>query len=180
MSQVHAPAIRYSRVVNQAPVYYGWVILLMGTLGMIMTSPGQTYAVSIFIEYFINDLGISRSMVSLLYTIGTLGGSFTLPLVGRQIDRRGPRIMMTLIAFLFGLACIYMGFVGGAIMLGLGFFLIRMLGQGSLGLVSNNVMNQWWVRRRGTVIGLSGMLVALFRSAWRIVLSRWATTTRVE
>lgn len=63
MSQSQAPAIRYSRLVNQSPIFYGWVILLMGTLGMIMTSPGQTYAVSIFIEHFITDLGISRGLV---------------------------------------------------------------------------------------------------------------------
>jgi MFS family permease len=36
-----------------------------------------------------------------------------------------------------------------------------MLGQGSLGLVSQNVINQWWVRRRGTMMGISGVLVGL-------------------
>jgi MFS family permease len=36
-----------------------------------------------------------------------------------------------------------------------------MLGQGSLGLVSQNVINQWWVRRRGLVMGLSGLLTSL-------------------
>ncbi len=58
--------------------------MLVGTLGMIMTSPGQTYAVSIFIKDFIADLGLNRSLASTLYTIGTLIGSFALPLVGRQ------------------------------------------------------------------------------------------------
>ena len=142
MSQPQAPALRTSRLVNQSPIYYGWVILAMGTLGMIMTSPGQTYAVSIFIEHFITDLGISRGMVSTLYTFGTLIGSFVLPLVGRQIDRRGPRLVMMLITLLFGLACIYMGFVSNVVTLGLGFVFIRMLGQGSLSMVSTNLINQ--------------------------------------
>ncbi len=74
---------------------------MVGTLGMIMTSPGQTYSVSIFIEHFINDLGISRSLVSTLYTAGTLIGSFALPIVGRQIDRRGARAVMLIVAALF-------------------------------------------------------------------------------
>ena len=120
MSQLQASTIRYSRLVNQSPIFYGWIILLMGTLGMIMTSPGQTYAVSIFIEHFITDLGLSRGLVSTLYTIGTLVGSFVLPLVGRQIDRRGPRLVMVFITLLFGLACVYMGFVSNAVTLGLG------------------------------------------------------------
>ncbi len=145
MSQVHAHAISNSRLVNRSPVFYGWIIMLVGTLGLIMTSPGQTYAVSIFIEYFINDLGISRGWVSTLYTAGTLIGSFALPLVGRQIDRRGARLMMSIVAILFGLACIYMGFVVNALMLGLGFVAIRMLGQGSLSLISQNVINQCFI-----------------------------------
>ncbi|GAB4450057.1 MAG: MFS transporter [Anaerolineae bacterium] len=155
------PGIQRSRLVNRSPIFYGWIILLAGSLGLILTSPGQTYAVSIFIEHFITDLGLSRSLVSALYTAGTLVGSLALPLVGRQIDRYGARRMVVLIAALFGLACIYMGLVQNALMLGLGFIAIRMLGQGSLGLVSQNVINQWWVRRRGLVIGISGLLVSL-------------------
>lgn len=126
-----------------------------------MTSPGQTYSISIFIEHFIKDLGLSRSFVSTLYTIGTVMASFALPLVGRQIDRRGSRLVIVIIAILFGLACLYMGVVRNAIMLGIGFFALRMLGQGSLSLVSRTVINQWWVRRRGFAIGIVGMGYAL-------------------
>lgn len=126
-----------------------------------MTSPGQTFAVSIFIEQFIQELGISRSLVSTLYTAGTLVGSLALPIVGRQFDQRGARITMTVITLLFGLACVYMGFVQNAIMLGVGFVLIRMLGQGSLSMVSTNVINLWWVRHRGPILGISGTLMAL-------------------
>ncbi len=183
MSQVHAHAISNSRLVNRSPVFYGWIIMLVGTLGLIMTSPGQTYAVSIFIEYFINDLGISRGWVSTLYTAGTLIGSFALPLVGRQIDRRGARLMMSIVAILFGLACIYMGFVVNALMLGLGFVAIRMLGQGSLSLISQNVINQWWVQRRGLMMGISGVLVALLGVGgfpnlinWLIPIYGWRVT----
>jgi sugar phosphate permease len=151
----------YSRVVNRSPVFYGWVILVAGSIGMIMTSPGQTYAVSIFIDSFIADLGISRSVVSTLYSMGTLVGSFALPFVGRQIDHRGGRMIVVIISVLFGIACIYMGIIQNALMLGLGFIAIRMLGQGSLGLVCTNVINQWWVRRRGMAMGISGVLMSL-------------------
>jgi MFS transporter, OFA family, oxalate/formate antiporter len=150
-----------SRVVNRSPVFYGWVIMLAGTLGLIMTGPGQTYAVSIFIEHFLEDLAISRSLASTLYAGGTLAGSLALPFIGRQIDRRGSRQMVLIISVLFGLACIYMGFVQNALMLGLGFLAIRLLGQGGLGLVSQNVINQWWVARRGMIMGISGLLLSL-------------------
>lgn len=157
--------------------------MFIATLGMIMTSPGQTYVVSIFIESFITDLGISRSLVSTLYTIGTLVGGFVLPLVGYQIDRRGTRIMVLLITALFGLSCVYMGYVQNAIMLGIGFIALRLLGQGSLGMVCTNVINQWWVRRRGTVMGISGMAGSLISLGgfpnlinWLLPIGGWRST----
>ena len=152
---------RPSRLVNASPVYYGWVILAVGTFGGIMTSPGQTYAFSAFLDHFITDLELSRSFVSTLYTVGTLAASFVLPYVGRQFDRRGARVMIALMSLLLGLACVYMSFVCNAAMLCIGFFLLRQLGQGSLSLVSKNVINLWWVRRRGLVMGIGGVAGAL-------------------
>jgi MFS family permease len=175
--------VRGSDLANRSPVFYGWIIMLVGTLGMVMTSPGQTDSVSIFIERFIGDLQVSRSLVSTLYTMGTLLGSFALPVVGQQIDRQGSRRMVIVISALFGLACIYMGFVQNALMLGLGFIAIRMLGQGGLSLVCRNVINQWWVRRRGMVMGISGLLASLFGLGgfpnlinWLIPIYGWRLT----
>jgi MFS transporter, OFA family, oxalate/formate antiporter len=153
--------LQTSRLVARAPFFYGWVVLAVGALGLIMTSPGQTYAVSIFVEHFIADLGLSRSLVSTLYALGTVAGSLALPFIGRAIDRRGPRRMVLLIAVLFGLAWLYMGLVGGVLTLALGFVAIRMLGQGGLALVSQNAINQWWVRRRSLALGLSGLFASL-------------------
>jgi len=79
MHKPHQPTIHFQRWVNGFPVFYGWVILAAGALGLILTSPGQTYAVSIFIDHFIRDLGVSRSLVSTLYTAATLLGSLSLP-----------------------------------------------------------------------------------------------------
>lgn len=157
---------KHSRIIAASPIYYGWVILLAGTFGMAMTTPGQTIGVSIFIDGIIADLGLSRSVVSLLYAIGTLGGSFALPFVGRFIDRRGPRVAVVIIASLFALACVWMGFVQGLVTLLIGFVLIRGLGQGSLGLVSLHVISIWFVQRRGSVIGLAGVGFALANSAF--------------
>ena len=149
------------RLVRRVPFFYGWVILGVGLGGMIMTSPGQTYSVSIFLEPIIAELDISRSLVSSLYTGATLLGSLALPLVGRLIDRRGPRVVMTGVALAFGLACLFMGLVQNAVMLAIGFVAIRMFGQGSLMLASQNLINRWWIARRGLVMGIAGMAMSL-------------------
>ena len=150
-----------SRLVAACPIYYGWVVLAVGSLGSLMTTPGQTPGFSAFLNHFIGDLDLSRSLVSTLYTAATLVASFALPLVGRQFDRRGARLTIGLTSLLLGLACIYMSWVHDAWTLVLGFFLLRLLGQGSLSLVSKNAINLWWVRRRGMAMGISGLIAAL-------------------
>lgn len=176
-------SVRHSRVIQKSPVYYGWIVLIVGTLGVIMSSPGQTYSFSIFIERFIEDLQISRSLISTLYAVGTVTGSLALPYIGRAIDRRGNRIMVVVIALTFGAACIYMGFVQNAMMLLIGVIFMRMLGQSSMTLVSRNVMNQWWVKRRGFVLGTSTLIsatlsVGLFPNLinWLIPQMGWRAT----
>lgn len=155
LPELDAPAT--SRVIDRVPVHYSWVVLIAATLGMAMTIPGQTVGVSVFLDSIIADLGLGRSAVSATYTLGTLAGSLTLPFVGRAIDRYGPSRSVIAIALGFGIACAFMGLVGGIIMLFVGFALIRGLGQGALSLVSIHSISIWFVRRRGLAVGLAGI-----------------------
>ena len=175
-----APQSR-SRFVSGAPVFYGWFIVVAATLGVMMTMPGQTTGVSIFIDHLIDDLGLTRSGVSTLYLLGTFGGSLVLPLVGRFLDRRGPRLAVVAIAAAFALACVWMGAVQDAVMLLVGFMLVRALGQGALSLVSLHVVAIWFVRRRGIAVGLVGVGMALATATfptlieWMIEATDWRT-----
>jgi MFS family permease len=174
---------RRGGLVSQSPIYYGWIVLLVGTLGLIMTSPGQTYGVSPFVEHFIADLSISRTLTSALFAVGPLVGSLALPFIGRQIDRRGSRQMVVVIVAGLGLACLAMAYVQNTVMLCLGFVALRTFGKGGLELVSVNVINQWWVRRRGMAMGVAGLGMALlgfgaFPSVihWLISIDGWRPT----
>ena len=69
--------------------------------------------------------------------------------------------MVAVITVVFALSCVYMGFVQGPIMLGIGFVFIRMCGQGSLWMISSNVVNLWWVQRRGMVSGIGRLAASL-------------------
>lgn len=173
---------RRSRVIDNIPFYYGWIVVAATTLGKAMTIPGQTAGVSLFIDGFIADLGLSRSSVSMAYTVATLIGAASLTYVGRWIDRFGPRRSVVVITAAFALACLYMGYVGGVLTLFLGFTLLRALGQGSLSLASIHVVNLWFVRRRGTAVGLLGVGLALAMSFFPVLIEElisrfgWRTT----
>ena len=135
--------------------FAGWRILALATLVMGLTGPRQTIGVSVFIDHFADSLGLTKNQISAGYAIGTLCGSLTLPTVGRLIDRYGVRRAMFTIATLFALGLAYMSGVQGLVMLTIGFFFIRMLGQGSLSLVSSVTISLWFDRRRGFALGIA-------------------------
>ena len=146
-------ALKDRRLVRDSRIYYGWVVVGAAMVVMALTIPAQTAGLSIFIDALIFDLGLSRTAVSFSYTAATVLASLLLPWIGRRIDEYGPRRAVTLIAVLFSLACVWMGFVGGLVTLFIGFVLMRGCGPAALSLVSIHAVNLWFVRRRGTAVG---------------------------
>ena len=142
------------------PIHYGWLILASGTLGAFMTVPGQTAGVSVFFDPVTADLGVSRSWASIAYAAGTLAGILPAPLIGRWIDRRGPRLTGTILAAALALACAFMALVDSAAMLLVGFGLLRGAAIGGLSLVSQHVINLWFVQRRGLAAAASSLGLA--------------------
>ena len=145
--------------------FRGWWILAIAILTVGLTGPGQTIGVSVFVDHFIADLGLSRSAVTQAYFFGTLGGSFALPWVGLALDRYGVRKGQAIIGALFALALINMSAVQNWVWLAVGFVFIRMLGQGSLSMCTTVAVSHWFDRKRGTAMGLlavgGGALMAL-------------------
>ncbi|WP_173918862.1 MFS transporter [Halobacillus sp. Marseille-Q1614] len=136
---------------------------MVAGLSVFFSGPGQTYSISIFIDYYIEDFEYSRSLVSGLYSTATLLAGFTLFLVGRVIDRLGQRIMMAAVGGLLALALFWNALIMGPIMMFVGFFLIRLLGQGSMTLIPNTLVPQWFIHKRGRA--LSVMAIGGFTSS---------------
>ncbi len=141
--------------------FYGWYVVAFAAVTLAATAPGQTAAVSAFIDPMIHGLGVSREAMSAAYLAGTITGAAVLPLIGRTVDRFGTRRSMLLIGALFGAVLLLMSRVQGTAGLVLGFVGIRMLGQGSLSLCATNAAATWFERRRGTALGI----VAAFGTA---------------
>lgn len=153
--------LKRSRLIDASPFYYGWFVALASMVGMGMTIPGQTAGISLFIDGIIEDLEISRSAVSSAYMVATLLGASVLSYIGRWIDRIGPRRAVAAIAVVFALGCAWMGLVRGLVSLFVGFVMLRSMGQGALSLVSLHAVNIWFVRHRGTAVGMMGVGLAL-------------------
>lgn len=179
--------------------FYGWPVLLAGTLGMVMSAPGQTVGVSVFTDFLMMELGIGRSALSLTYLVGTIASAVTLAYTGRFYDRFGGRLVATTAAFgltatLF-LLTLLPTLVGGGrvpqvitfITTAAAFWMLRYSGQGMLTLASRNMVMEWFDRRRGMANAVMGISISFgfsvaprvfesliggegdWRGAWRMI-----------
>ena len=149
-----APKSIVMNIVKNNKFYYGWIVTAIASLGVFFSGPGQTYFVSIFIDSYISDFGWNRGIVSSLYSAATLLSGLSLFIVGRFIDRYGQRRMTLVVAALLGFACLWNSFISSLWMLFLGFFLGRVMGQGSMTLIPSTIVPQWFIRRRAFALSL--------------------------
>ena len=156
---------------------YGWVIIFISGLGVFFSGPGQTYNVSMFLDSFIGNFNWSRSLVSATYSLGSVGAGLAIGLVGLMIDRFGHRKSATIIVVLLGASCVWMIFISNVFMLFFGFFLIRLLGQGSMSVWPPTLVSNWFNKRRGlalSIMGVGGMAAsAAFPPISNWLISTW-------
>ncbi len=176
------------------PFFYGWMILIVSSFGIVMSIPGQTMGVSAFTEHLIKALKLSRTDLTMAYMIGTVGSSLILPFAGKAFDRWGARIIACSSAIGLGLILLILsctgkisswlysaglGITSVIAMMSLGFFFLRFFGQGVLTMSSRNMLMKWFDRKRGLLTGISGPIVSFgfaispLTLNWLIVYSGW-------
>jgi OFA family oxalate/formate antiporter-like MFS transporter len=163
---------------NKLPFFYGWAIVAAATVGIIMSIPGQTMGVSVFTDHLIRVTGLTRLELAYSYLVGTLGSSLLLPRGGLLLDRYGAR--WTGIAACLAVAstlCLltqldrYSSALAemlslerlapaAAVILTVGFMMLRFSGQGMLTMASRTMMARWFERRRGLASAFSGVFVS--------------------
>lgn len=162
---------------SKSPFYYGWVIIIVGTLGLLMTIPGQTIGLSTFTDSLIEALSISRDNLSLAYMCGTIASSLLLTKAGKLFDRFGVRPAAMTASICLGFGLLYMSTTDTTIValekltglphlyiafpvIFLGFMIIRFFGQGLLTLASKTMMMKWFDEWRGFALGFSSVFVS--------------------
>ena len=176
----------------RAPFFYGWVVFALSTLGYLCSVPGQTMGMAVFADTFITELQLTRTQLSLAYLLGTVCSALLLPGAGRWYDRYGARLLMVAASLLLAAALL---FISGTDALGaalaqalhiplpwvtfplimIGYFGVRFAGQGVLTSASRNVLLVWFERRRGFVVGCSGVFVSLGFSLAPLLLATLIT-----
>src|SRR5260221_1853650 len=144
-----------TRNLKRLPFFYGWVIVVVTFVTMAIGVNART-AFSLFFPPILDEFGWERGVTAGAFSFGFLVSAGVSPLIGRMMDRFGPRAVMELGVALMG---------GGLLLAPLTtqpwhlYLTIGVLvGSGSvcLGYSGQSLfLPNWFMRRRGLAIGLA-------------------------
>ncbi len=162
---------------TKSPIFYGYVILLIGTIGVYASIPGQTIGVSVFTDPVKDALKLSRNQFSNAYMIGTIVSGLVIGRAGVWFDKYGARTVAFFAALVLALTlylCSWSVHMSEFVKQLLGqdtwlvpftvmtllFFLLRFAGQGVLTMASRNVIMIWFDKNRGKVNAFSSVALS--------------------
>ncbi|MAU71968.1 MAG: MFS transporter [Pseudozobellia sp.] len=161
----------------KSPIFYGYIILLVGTLGIYCSIPGQTIGVSVFTDPVKDALGLSRNQFSNAYMIGTICSSLVIGRAGKWFDLYGARYVAFFAALTLSVALVLCSFsvqmsqfvkevadidtwLIPFLLMTVLFFVLRFSGQGVLTMASRNVIMIWFDKNRGKVNAISSVAIS--------------------
>jgi sugar phosphate permease len=139
------------------PTYYGWVVVALGFLSSALTSPGQSFVISLYLDPLMADLGVSRVEISSLYAMTTLAAAACLPFLGAWADRIPSGRFLGIVLALLALAMLGLSGAQTTAALAAAFFFLRLLGQGTIGLGTLTATVRWFRRYRGRALAVVGL-----------------------
>ncbi len=161
-------------------MHYSWIILAISFFSIIVAGIIRSSS-GVFIEPFEQQFGWSRSMISFAFAVGLFLYGFSGPFMAAFVERFGLKKMMiysmTLLAIGLSLTFImtktwHLILIWG-VMIGIGSGLF-------LTVLSTQVANRWFVKKRGLAVGIltaataTGQLVLLPVLATLIVRYNWS------
>lgn len=139
---------------SKTGIFYGWVIVAAGCL-ILALQWGCLYTYGVFFTELCRDLGWTRGMVSGAYSVLFLWHGFIYFVAGRIYDRHGPRLPLGISFVILSIGYALMSIVEAPWQLYIfyGIILGTGLGFGYLSVVST--VSRWFVKRRGTALGIT-------------------------
>lgn len=165
--------------------FYGWYLVIASWIMIFLMN---NTAISIFFKPMLQDFGVDRATLSLTQSAALIVFAIFSPLLGRLIDRFGPRAV---IFYCVGTQLFSRVLNGMAISLW-HLFLARFLYEVRVLHATQVLINRWFIKKRGTALGivasgyplgtlilppLSQYLILIWN--WRATMLFWAAVTFV-
>lgn len=150
------PTLPVSRITAfKRKLHYGWVIFGL-TFANLTIEGGAKNSQPVFLLALRNSFGSSVTLTSAIFSVAGLVGAFSSPLLGRLLDRFGPRVMFPLAG-----AFILAGWLASSLathlwQLFIFYSIFATLGQTMVSSFSATAtLAPWFPRSKGIVLGLA-------------------------
>jgi len=169
--------------------FYGWWLVPIGGVIHAVTSVPLFHAMGLWFVALEYAFGWNRTQLSFAFSMTRVEGGIMGPVEGYLTDRLGPRRIIPVGLLILGGGFLFLSQVNNLWMFYVA-FMIMALGQGLGGwLPMNTLLNNWFVRRRSTAMGVSssisrlGALFIIPAMAWAVDPAQenlgWRTTAVV-
>jgi len=144
-------------VIVKPAVYHGWYNVLTAFVGMALSYAMFTvFAFGTFVKPLQAEFGWQRGELSFALTLTNIAVVFASPALGLIIDKTGVRRVLIPSLVLMALAVASLGLLGPHIRhFYLMYFLIPVLGAGTLPQSYSRVIIAWFTQRRGLALGIA-------------------------
>jgi MFS family permease len=140
---------------SRLPFYYGWMIVAVVFVTMAIGVNART-AFSLLYPPIISEFGWDRGVTAGAFSFGFVVSGFMSPLIGRLMDRRGPRAVMELGVVLMGGGMLLAPLTTQPWHLYLTIGVLVGAGSVCLGYSGQSLfVPNWFIRRRGLALGLA-------------------------
>jgi MFS family permease len=136
--------------------YYGWRVALASGLS-VMVGFGSlfVYTFSVFVKPLAGEFGWSREATSRGFAIAALTVAFSAPVLGRWLDRYGPRRVLFPCILIFGLSITSFAFLHSHLwQFYLVCFLLGAVGNGTTQMGYAQAVSSWFSKRLGMALAL--------------------------
>ena len=154
-------------------VYYGWILVFVGGIILIITSVPIFNAMTVWAVALESHFGWSRTQLGFALSLTRMEGSLSGPIAGYMTDRFGTRLMVFTGLLIMAAGFFFFSQVQNLWMFYLAFFIMSM-GNGQGGwLPVMTMLNHWFVRQRSTAMALS-MAGMAFGALFLVPAIAWA------
>ncbi len=141
-------------------IFWGWYVIA-GAFLILSINYGARYSFGVFVKPLSEEYGWSRSVISLGASINMLVYSTCAIVLGRIVDRISPRWIITAGALIACSSYMMLSFVSTPLQFYMVYGLLVGMGAAGMGLVViNSSAAKWFIKKRGTAIGISTMGVS--------------------
>ena len=147
-----------------------WRFLLYGLLMSFWSSLGQTFFISLYSQDIRTSLDLTHGQFGSYYAFATTASALTLFWLGKLADTVSvPRLSMMTLGGVC-LAAFHFSFVNSVASLILGFYLLRLSGQGMMYHVYSTAVTRRYIATRGRALALCGLGMPLGEAAFPVLV----------